>query len=108
MKIREIVERAESPFIRAIRVDPTAYDFGNRKELGDANIQMQLMKNIDRQGNKPIVFQDGSEMNLSSVLSHKILMTLGELLPRERHIQVRRMIKSSDNLKQFIHQYIKR
>jgi hypothetical protein len=108
MKIREIVERAESRFIQSLRVDPTAYDFGNRKDLGDANIQMQLMKNIDRQGNRPIVFQDGSKMNISSVLSHKILLTLGELLPKERHIQVRRIIKNSDNFKQFIHQYIKR
>jgi hypothetical protein len=108
MKIREIVERAESPFIRAMRVDPTAYDFGNAKGLGDNSIQMQLMKNVDRQGNRPIVFLDGSEMNLSGALSHKILLTLGELLPRERHIQVRRIIKSPDNLKQFIHQYVKR
>ena len=108
MKIKELLERAESPFIRAMRVDPTAYEFGNRKDLGNANIQMQLMKNIDRQGNRPIVFLDGSEMNLSSVLSHKILLTLGELLPKERHIQVRRIIKSPEHLKQFIHQYIKR
>lgn len=106
MKIKELLERAESPFIRAMRVDPTAYDFGNRKELGDANIQMQLMKNIDRQGNRPIVFLDGSEMKLSSTLSHKILLTLGELLPKERHIQVRRIIKSPDNLKQFVKEYL--
>lgn len=108
MKIKELVERAEDRFLRAMRVDPTAYDFGNRRELGDANIQMQLMKNIDRQGTKPIVFLDGSEMKLSSGLSHKILLTLSELMPKERHIQVKRIIKSPEQLKQFIHQYVKR
>ena len=107
MKIRELLER-RYPRGSYSNFDQTTYDFSKNSELGDSNIQMQLMKNIDRQGNRPIVFQDGSKMNISSVLSHKILLTLGELLPKERHIQVRRIIKNSDNFKQFIHQYIKR
>lgn len=107
MKIRELLERAESPFIRAMRVDPTTYDYGNRRELGNDSIQMQLMKNIDRQGNSPIVFQDGSEINLSSGMSHKIVMKLGELPPRERHIMVNKLVKTPKHLEQFIAQYLK-
>jgi hypothetical protein len=104
MKIKEITERAESPFLRAMRVDPAAYDFskGNWEDTQDSNIMMQLIKNIDRQGRRPIQFKDGSKINLSSIISHKIIMKLGELLPKERHMAVKRIIKSPEELKQFI------
>jgi hypothetical protein len=110
MKIREIVERAESRFKQAMRVDPTAYDFskGNWEDSQDGNIMMQLIKNVDRKGDYPIRFKDGSEIKLNSIVSHDIVMKLGELLPKERHQLVKKLIQSPEQLKQFIHQYIKR
>ena len=108
MKIRELVER-KFPRGEYKSADPTMYDFskGNFDHIRSHNIMVQLIKNVERKGYHPIRFKDGSEINLSSGMSHKIVMKLGELPPRERHIMVNRLVKSPEHLTQFIRQYIK-
>ena len=102
MKIRELLER-RYPRGSYSKFDQTAYDFSKNSELGDSNIMVQLIKNIDRHGGKPIVFQDGSEIELSSQLSHKIVMKLSDMMPREKHEAVKRIAKSPEELKRFLH-----
>lgn len=108
MKIKELLER-KFPRGEYKSADPTVYDFskGNFSHVGSHNIMVQLIKNVERKGYSPIQFKDGSEMNLSSGMSHKIVLKIGELPPRERHIMVNRLVKSPEHLKQFIAQYLK-
>lgn len=105
MRIKELLEynKRTNPYFKQ---DITAYDHNRHHwdDLQDANIMMQLIKNVDRKGERPIRFKDGSEIKISSGLSHKILLRLGEFPAKQRHMLVNKLITSKDVFKQFVKQ----
>ena len=100
-----VAEGFSKKFINRHQMDPGAYDVPSGSNINDYqnnNIMIQLIKNIDRQGKYPIVFQDGSKLNLSSKISQEILYMLTDLLPKEKHKTINQIIKSKSNFIDFV------
>ena len=98
----------ESHFVRSIRggLDSGAnwqdtMGFGTNSFDNEANVAIQLLKNLDLHGKSPIKFQDGSVLNVNSEGSRVVLRALDKLKPKDRHVMTKKISKSKEDFKEF-------
>ena len=99
---KDVDEELRGSFRNNMSMDRSAYDTKGAGSEDRTNILIQLKRNIALHGKHPIEFHDGSTLKLSSPTSQKIMFMIQDMLPKERHVAINRIVRSKDEFISFV------